>query len=207
VVVVNPGYLVGPEDYERSVMGRLCSRFWRGRVLLAPPGGLNLVDVRDVAVGHVLAAEHGRPGRRYILGGENRTPREFLRLLARTAAWRPRGLPSVPHLALRAFAGLCHLRSWWTRREPYPSVQAARVHGYTWFCRSDRAMRELGYHARPLEETVSETYAWYTARSLSAPRGFIRWWLRPAAESPVGQAARLPRLAGGCPAREPLALR
>src|SRR5205085_7315411 len=59
VVVVNPAYLVGPGDHEGSIMGRLCVRFWKGRLLLAPPGGINLVDVRDAARGHLLAAEHG----------------------------------------------------------------------------------------------------------------------------------------------------
>lgn len=181
VIVANPGYLVGPEDHERSVMGQFCSRFWRGRILVTPPGGFNLVDVRDVAAGHLLAAEHGQPGRRYILGGENRTLAEFTHLLARTAGWQPRGLPRLPRCLMRAVAGLAHLRSWWTRREPYPSMQAARIHQHVWFCRSDRAMRELGYRSRPLEQSLAETYAWYTAQGLAGPRGFNGWWLRTAA--------------------------
>src|SRR5262249_27943337 len=102
VVVVNPGYMVGPEDYEPSVMGRLCARFWRGRILMSPPGGYDLVDVRDVAAGHLLAAERGQVGRRYILGGENHTLREFMHLLARIADWRPRGLPTMPAWGLAA---------------------------------------------------------------------------------------------------------
>src|SRR5262245_23531307 len=64
VVVVNPAYLIGPDDHELSVMGRLCTRFWRGRLPVTLPGGLNLVDVRDVARGHLLAAERGAAGRR-----------------------------------------------------------------------------------------------------------------------------------------------
>src|SRR5262249_42906303 len=71
VVVTNPAYLVGPEDFEPSIMGRFCIRYWKGRVPFSPPGGLNLVDVRDVACAHLLAAEHGQTGRRYILGGED----------------------------------------------------------------------------------------------------------------------------------------
>src|SRR5438445_597853 len=57
VIVTNPGYLLGPEDHEHSVMGRFCLRFWKGRMPVAPPGGLSLADVRDVARGHLLAAE------------------------------------------------------------------------------------------------------------------------------------------------------
>jgi dihydroflavonol-4-reductase len=183
VVVVNPGYLVGPEDYEQSVMGRLCSRFWRGRVVVAPPGGFNLVDVRDVAAGHVRAAESGQPGRRYILGGENHTLRDFLGLLADAAGWQPRGLATLPLWALSAFAGLAELRACYTRKEPYPSFQSARVNHFCWFVRSERARRELGYRPRPLRQTLADTYAWYRDRGLPALRWWNRWWLRP------GQAA------------------
>src|SRR5204862_4021175 len=54
VVVVNPGYLLGPDDPGPSVMGRVCVWFWRGRIPVAAPGGLNCADVRDVADGHLL---------------------------------------------------------------------------------------------------------------------------------------------------------
>jgi dihydroflavonol-4-reductase len=93
VVVTNPGHLIGPDDFEPSVIGRFCIRFWKGRIPLASGGGLNVVDVRDVARGHLLAAEHGRAGHRYILGGENRTFRSFLAKLAAVAGMRPRALP------------------------------------------------------------------------------------------------------------------
>src|SRR5439155_20560421 len=93
VVVVNPGYLLGPDDHEPSVMGRMCVRAWKGRLPLAAPGGYNLVDVRDVAVGHLLAAEHGQSGQRYILGGENLRIQDFLRRLATVAGLRPRAGP------------------------------------------------------------------------------------------------------------------
>src|SRR5437764_1356875 len=66
IVVVNPGYLVGPEDFEPSVMGKYCARVWKCKVTACTPGGFNLVDVRDVAAGHMLAAERGQTGRRYI---------------------------------------------------------------------------------------------------------------------------------------------
>jgi dihydroflavonol-4-reductase len=181
VVVTNPGYLIGPEDHEPSVMGRFCVRFWKGRLPLAPSGGFNLVDVRDVARGHLLAAEHGRPGRRYILGGENRTVRSFMAKLAQVAALRPRSLPKVPWWALHVLAGLSEGRAWFTHKEPYPSFQHVRLNRYHWFCRSDRACRELGYRTCPLTLTLSDTYRWYVAQGELSLRGFNRWWMRPAA--------------------------
>jgi dihydroflavonol-4-reductase len=181
VVVTNPGYLVGPEDLEPSVMGRLCLRFWKGRLPLAPAGGFNLVDVRDVARGHLLAAEHGRPGQRYILGGENRTVRSFMAKLAQVAGMRPRWLPKTPSWLLHLVAGLSEGRAWFTHKEPYPSFQHVRINRYHWFGRSDRACRELGYDFRPLELTLSDTYRWYVDRGKLSLRGFNRWWMRPAA--------------------------
>src|SRR5262249_52426375 len=71
VVVVNPGCVVGPDDFSGSEFGTLCRRFWRGRVPVYFGGGNNFVDVRDVAAGHLLAAERGQVGQRYILGGIN----------------------------------------------------------------------------------------------------------------------------------------
>lgn len=178
VVVVNPGYLLGPDDHEGSVMGRLCVRAWKGRVPLAPPGGLNLVDVRDVALGHLLAAERGARGRRYILGGENHRQRAFLRQLAEAAGYRPRLLWTVPRPLLFAVAYLAELHGRWSGREPYPSLGQARLSQYHWFYRSDRAAAELGYTPRPLAETLVETHAWYEGQQLLRPRGVHAWLLR-----------------------------
>jgi dihydroflavonol-4-reductase len=179
VVVTNPGYLLGPDDFEKSVMGRLCRRFWKGRVLIAPPGGVNLVDVRDVASGHLLAAEHGQPGRRYLLGGEDRSFSEFFHDLADVAGLRPRAIPCPPAWALQGFAGLAEVRGWLTKKEPYPSFQHVRLNRLHWYCRSDRAQRELGYHARPLTECLADTYRWYAAQEGLELNHVNRWWMRP----------------------------
>src|SRR5262249_9346447 len=162
VVVVNPGYLIGPEDYEQSVMGKLCHRFWRGRAPLAPPGGLNLVDVRDVAVGQLLAAERGARCRRYILGGENLTYGEFMRAMADVAGMRPRWLPTIPRPAFWLAAVLGEARGRLRGKEPYPSLAHARLNRYYWFFSSDRARRELGYEPRKVRESLADAYAWYS---------------------------------------------
>lgn len=181
VVITNPGYLVGPEDYERSIMGRFCVRFWKGRVPMAPPGGLNLVDVRDVAIGHLLAAENGVSGRRYILGGENHRFPSFLHLLAHVAHCRPRALPRIPWLFLAGVASLAELRSKITGREPYPSLGHVRLNSRFWFGDSSRATAELGYHFRPLLNALHDAYDWHQSRERIVARGISRWWLRPAA--------------------------
>jgi dihydroflavonol-4-reductase len=179
LVVVNPGYLIGPEDFEKSVMGKLCHRFWRGRAPVAPPGGLNLVDVRDVALGHLLAAERGTRGRRYILGGENLTYTEFMRQMAGAAGMHPRWLPRIPRplFALAALFG--EARGRLRGKEPYPSLSHVRLNRYYWFFASDRARRELGYEPRTVGESLADAYAWYTSREQFHIRGINRWLLRP----------------------------
>jgi dihydroflavonol-4-reductase len=179
VVVVNPSYLVGPEDHDRSVMGRLCQRFWKGRLPAAPPGGLNLVDVRDAARGHLLAAERGEPGRRYLLGGQDCSLRELFLLLARAAGYRPRGLPTLPGWPLRLLASLEECRAWLTGKAPCPSTEDVRTLRWFWYCRSERARRELGYRPRSLPETLADTYRWYRDTHGGRVPRIGRWWFRP----------------------------
>jgi len=180
VVVVNPGYLLGPDDYEGSVMGRFCQRVWKGRAVVAPPGGLNFVDVRDVALGHLQAAQRGAAGRRYILGNENLPLREFVGRLAAVAGLRPRWLPRAPYWLMSAVAGLSEARGWWMRREPYPSFQHVRMNRFTWYFDCARARRELGYAPRPLQTTLADAYAWHLGHQPWTLRRFNRWWMRPA---------------------------
>lgn len=181
VVVVNPGYLTGPEDYEGSVMTRLFQRYWRGALMALPPGGYSLVDVRDVARGHMLAAERGVCGRRYILAGENLAWPELAKRLWTAASYRPRWVPSMPLWSMRAAAHVCEWRSSYTNREPYPSIQQTRLQEFKWFYNSSRARSELGYQARPLNETLDEMYRWMQEERPKTLRGFNRWYFRPAA--------------------------
>lgn len=179
--VVNPGYLVGPEDFGPSIMGRFCRRFWMGRIWLVPRGGICVADVRDVAQGHILAAEHGRPGQRYILGGYNLSFLDFCQLLAKVAGMRPRLLRTCPTPLLTLLALAAHARAWWKSREPYPSLGHVRMGRYYWYYSSQRAMEELGYSVRNVAETIRDTWEWYSKECRPRWRKLQRWWLRLAA--------------------------
>jgi dihydroflavonol-4-reductase len=170
-VIVNPSYLIGPEDYQSSVMGRLCLRFWKGRVPLVPPGALNFVDVRDAALGHLLAAERGRRGCRYILGGENQTMREFARQLAQVGGLSRRWRYHMPVWMQTALAWLAERRSAYLLREPYPSLQFARMSRYRWRYSSARAEAELGYRARPVLESLNDAHRWFCEHGWLKPIG------------------------------------
>jgi dihydroflavonol-4-reductase len=161
VVVVNPGYLIGPEDYDGSIMGRFCLRCFRGKVPLIPPGGMSFVDVRDVARGHLLAAEHGVAGRRYILGGENLTMAEFVRALAQVSGRAERWSFCMPNWMQLLVACVSELLAWVRKREPFPSFQHMRLNRYHWYYSSARARAELGYETRTLSETLTDMFDWY----------------------------------------------
>jgi dihydroflavonol-4-reductase len=142
-LAVNPTTPIGEGDEAPTPTGRMVRAIAGGRYRATlRSGGLNLVDVRDVARGHVLALERGRVGERYILGGVNLTLAEVFALIARAANRRP-PLIRLPHAAAQALAlmGLAN------RHE----VTLARVPA--WFS-SAKAGRELGYRPAPIEPAV-----------------------------------------------------
>jgi dihydroflavonol-4-reductase len=155
-VVVNPTAPVGDGDLRPTPTGRMVSGVARGRLrgFLAETG-LNIVDVRDVALGHVLALEHGRPGERYILGGVDLWLEELFAAIADLAG-RPRPRLRVPYWAVRAAAagGLVN------RHE-------ARLARLPMFFSSAKAERELGYRAGPVEPALARSVM--TALDGSAP--------------------------------------
>jgi dihydroflavonol-4-reductase len=180
VVIVNPGYLFGPDDPGPSIMGNVCVRFWRGHLHAPPAGGISGADVRDVATGHLLAAERGATGRRYVLGGENVRWAQLFAALARAGGCRPLlGFPfTVPAWAMWALATVGAVGSAITGRDRFITYELARVTRLCWFVSSARAEAELGYRRRPLRETLADTFAWHAARRRVAPRGITRLWLR-----------------------------
>jgi dihydroflavonol-4-reductase len=162
VVVVNPAAAVGPDDFGSSQYGALCDRFWRRHIPFYFAGGNCFVDGRDVALGHLLAARHGATTQRYILGGANLSYAAFFRLLARAAKKRifRMRLPLVLAPPLASFDE-------WVRRgrlrRPYLTTPEARLLGLYFYFSSARAERELGYRARPLSDTLDDTYKFWSA--------------------------------------------
>jgi dihydroflavonol-4-reductase len=181
VVVVNPGLLFGPDDPGPSIAGEMCLGFWRGYLPIAPGSGMNVADVRDVAAGHLLAAERGAAGRRYILGGENVRYPELFTELAAAAGLRgpllPRFRPPLPGAALWAVATAAALGAAITGGKQLVTYELARMFRLTWFGSSARAETELGYRRRPLRETLADAFAWHAARARVAPGAVTRLWL------------------------------
>jgi dihydroflavonol-4-reductase len=179
VVVVNPGYVLGapvPGGATKQTSTRIVGNYLRGRLPAVMAAPMNFVDVEDVAAGHLLAAERGRPGERYILGGRNTT---WSTLIDRVAA-----LSGVHHPVVvlpRATARVSRMRA----DLGLPGLltpEGYELMAQDWRFSSAKARRELDFHSRPLDETLTRTIDWY--RDQIAGGGH-----RKAPRSPLSTAA------------------
>lgn len=153
VVVVNPTAPVGEDDWKPTPTGRIILDFLAGRMPAYLNTGLNLVDVRAVAAGHLLAAEKGRIGERYLLGDRNLTMREILQMLGRIAGVKPPRLRipwAAAYMAGLASSGLSRI----TGNEPRVPLDGVRMARRKMFIASDKAQRELGYQPGNLEDAL-----------------------------------------------------
>jgi dihydroflavonol-4-reductase len=158
VVIVNPAYVFGP-PVDRSQPGETSTRaignYLLGRLPAVVDGEVNVVDVRDVASGHLKAAEHGKPGERYVLGGHDMTwPDLFARVAELSGVHHPLLVLPTEVANVARVADALHL--------PSPvSPEALVLMAQNWRYSSRKARSELGYRTRPLDQTLRETVEWY----------------------------------------------
>ena len=161
LVVVNPTTPVGPRDVKPTPTGQIVVDFLRRRMPAYVNTGLNLVDVEDVAEGHVLALEKGRPGERYILGHRNLTLKEILGLLAQVT-----GLPAPRvRLPLWVALGAAYVSQFAadrvTGRPPRIPVAAVKVARHFRYFDCSKAIRELDLPQTPVEEALAKAVHWF----------------------------------------------
>lgn len=160
VVIVNPSTPVGEMDIKPTPTGQMIVDFMNRGMPAYVETGLNLVDVRDVAEGHVLAAEKGRIGEKYILGNRDMTLKEIFDALSRLT-----GIPSpavrLPHWVPLAAAAVDTLASRLTGRQPRVPLEGVRMSRHTMFFDAGKAVRELGLPQTPVEEALGRAVAWF----------------------------------------------
>ena len=163
VVVVNPSAPVGPWDVKPTPTGQLIVDFLRGKMFATLDTGLNLVHVRDVARGHLLAAERGRVGEKYILGNQNLSLTEIFGMLARLTGYPaprirvPWALAWCGALGMEAVARL-------TGGVPQVPLTAVRMARKRMHFSAAKAVRELGLPQTPVEEALRDAVDWFAAR-------------------------------------------
>jgi len=160
VVIVNPTAPVGERDFKPTPTGKIIQDFLDDRMPAYLDTGLNLVDVRDVARGHLLAAQKGRPGERYLLGARNMTLQEILETLSEITG-KPAPKLKIPYAAAYAFSLLETGLAAVTGREPRAPLEAVRMARKKMYVHSDKAERELGYQPGPVEPALARAVEWF----------------------------------------------
>jgi dihydroflavonol-4-reductase len=163
VIVLNPTTPIGSLDAKPTPTGRIVVDFLNRSFPAYVDTGLNLVDVDEIARMHLVALERGRPGERYILGGENLTLKQILDRLGEIT-----GLPSptmkVPHSVAMAFAFFDEAITGKLRgKEPRATVEAVRMGRKMMFASSAKAERELGLQVMSVERALRSACAWFVA--------------------------------------------
>ena len=162
VIIVNPSAPVGPRDVKPTPTGQVIVDFLNRAMPAYLDTGLNWVHVRDVATGHILAAEKGRAGERYILGHEqgNWTMKETLDLLAEIT-----GVPApgfrVPYWVALSAARVNEVFANLTNKPPKAPVAGVRMAKYKMFFNPAKAVRELGLPQTPPREALSDAVEWF----------------------------------------------
>ena len=164
VVIVNPSTPVGALDFKPTPTGRIIVDFLNRRMPAYVETGLNIVDVEDVARGHLLAAERGRIGEKYIIGGENLTLKEFLGRLAAIS-----GMPApkvrIPYAVAFGYAlGAEAFARTLTRRAPRASLTEVRMARKRMFFDSSKARAELGYSPGPIDAAIAAAIEFFRSR-------------------------------------------
>jgi dihydroflavonol-4-reductase len=162
-VIVNPGSMIGPHDYEPSMIGAALIDMYFGRIPVLLDLLSDYVDVRDVADGMIAAAEKGRGGERYFLTGDVIPIMEMVSLYGElTGAKVPtRALPLWVGWVLLPFA---LAGSAVTKKEPFITADMLRASVSNEVVSHDKAHRELGYTIRTLRESLTDAVAWYRER-------------------------------------------
>jgi dihydroflavonol-4-reductase len=160
VTIVNPTAPIGEHDLKPTPTGKMVLDYLEGNMPAFIDTGLNVVDARDTAEGHLLAWERGRTGERYILGSENLTLAQILHTLARITGGKA-PTARIPYAVAYA-AGL--LSTGWaelTGRPPRVPLEGVRMARKKMWVTHAKAARELGFHPQPAEVALRNAVQWY----------------------------------------------
>jgi dihydroflavonol-4-reductase len=168
VVIVNPSTPIGPGDVKPTPTGQIVLDAATGKMPAYVDTGLNIVHVDDVAAGHLLAYHRGRPGERYILGGQDMTLREILFEIAGLVGRKPPRvrLPTAVVLPIAYLAeGVARI----TGRPGRITLEGVRMSTKRMFFSSEKAQRELGYRSRAPREALRDAINWFRQQGAIRP--------------------------------------
>ena len=162
VVIVNPTAPVGDHDFKPTPTGKMLVDFVRGAMPAFLDTGLNVVDVKDVAAGHLAACERGKAGERYILGSENLTLETIFGTLAK-AIGKPAPKIRIPYAMAYAVGAVSTAWAGVTGKEPLAPLDGVKMARKKMWVRHDKAARELGYRPGAAPEALNRAVEWFRA--------------------------------------------
>jgi dihydroflavonol-4-reductase len=161
VIIVNPSAPVGPRDLKPTPTGRLIVKAANGEIPAFINTGLNIVHVDDVATGHLKALDKGIVGERYILGGENLTLEEILKLVSEFTG---KTAPTI-NIPAKLVLPIAYLTQAWAKitksSEPFITVDGVRMSQQKMYYDSSKAELELGYKSRPAKVAIRDAIEWF----------------------------------------------
>lgn len=163
VVIVNPSTPVGAHDVKPTPTGEIILRFLQNRMPAYVHTGLNLIDVEDVARGHILAWQKGRTGERYILGNRNLSLKEMLEMLAAITG-KPAPRVAIPHFIPLAVAYVDEMMlARYFGKRPQVSFYSVQMSQKAMYYDATKAVRELGLPQSPIEQALEKAVRWFEA--------------------------------------------
>ena len=168
VVIVNPSNPIGPWEVRPTPTGQMVLDYLLRRMVATLDTGLNLIDVADVARGHLLAAQRGRVGEKYILGCQNRSLTEMFHMLERITGIRAPSV-RVPHVLIYLVALVSEGVARTTGRPPRVPLTGVRMARKRMYFSAEKAVRELGLPQSPVERALHKAVDWFTAYGYAPP--------------------------------------
>jgi len=160
LVIVNPSTPIGPGDVRPTPTGRIVLDTLMGRMPAYVNTGLNIAHVDDIAQGHLLAFLHGKPGERYILGGDNMTLLQILQIIDAISGTQKKRV-NIPISVMLPMAWFMEKAATFTRTEPRATLDSIHMAKKLMFFSSAKAKRELGYQHRPAVEALEDAVKWF----------------------------------------------
>lgn len=160
LIIVNPSTPIGPGDIRPTPTGRIVLDTLMGRMPAYVNTGLNIAHVDDIAYGHLLAYQHGKPGERYILGGDNMTLLQILQTIDEINGTQKNRI-NIPIGLMLPMAWLMEKIASFTHTEPRATLDSIHMAKKLMFFSSDKAHRELGYQYRPSIEALKDAVKWF----------------------------------------------
>ncbi len=167
VIIVNPTAPIGDHDVKPTPTGKIILDFIQGNMPAYIDTGLNLVDVRDTAAGHLLACERGKPGERYIIGAENVTLEQILRRLSKITG-RPAPKIQLPYAVAYAAGVVTTAWAQITGKPPLAPLDAVKMAKKKMFVSDAKARQDLGWNPAPVEGALTRAVNWFRANGYVA---------------------------------------